>query len=320
MAKGIITVVFLLAACGTPGETEASTTTAAFTTTLEPLVTTSSSAARTTTTSVVTTTTSVETTTTVVSTTTSATLVGEWADEPLIVTEFGALGWWDGSEWVSAEEVGALPVEGGEDYQVSLLGEGSITTGGVQEIVCEPPGNLGVELQEDDLLGDWPGPVGVAVSADWSLHPHLFESFDDDGTNAGVARELLASRGLAVDSPAIKQLYRTDLEGDGTNEVLVVAEEVSEGLFAREGDYSIIFMRKVVGGEVQTAVLGESVITEPDGFLVSFTIGTVADLNGEGTMEIVVDSAYYEGIGSQVWEYVDDEFGPVPRLSMGCGA
>jgi hypothetical protein len=238
----------------------------------------------------------------------------------LIVTEFGALGWWDGSDWVRAEEAGALPVEGGEDYQVSLLGEGSVTSGGPQEIVCEPPGNLGVELEDSETLGAFPGPFGVAISANWGIHPHLLESFADDGSYAGFARELLASRGMDVPNPDIKQLHRTDLEGDGTNEVLVVAEDVSPGLFAEEGDYSIIFMRKVVQGEVQTAVLGESLILEPDDFLLSFSLGTVADLSGDGKMEIVVDSAYYEGLGVEVWEYADDDLGPVPRISVGCGA
>jgi hypothetical protein len=63
------------------------------------------------------------------------------------------------------------------------------------------------------------------------------------------------------------------------------------------------------------------VITDAEhAFLISFTVGTVADLNGDGKMEIVVDSAYYEGLGVEVWEYVNDDLGPVPRVSVGCGA
>lgn len=313
--KKVVVALLLVAGCGSPEETEATTTTEAPTTSAAE--TTRSS---TTTTTVDTTTSTEATTTTAGSTTTSEPLAGNWADQPLITTDLGALGWWDGSEWVRAEEAGALPVEGGEDYQVSLLGEGSIISGGPQATICEPSLNLGVVLEESGLLGDWPGPYGVAISAGWVLHPYLLESFDDDGSYAGFAQELLASRGFEVDTPVIKQLYRTDLEGDGTNEVLVVAEDVSRGLFAQEGDYSIAFMRKVVQNEVRTAVLGESVIDEPDGFLTSFTIGTVADLNEDGKMEVVVDSAYYEGLGVEVWEYLDDDLGPVPQIGAGCGA
>lgn len=317
MMRGVLALLLILAACGSPEEAGETTSTAeGSTTTLSQTITTES------TTTTATPTTIVESTTTpTASTSTSAPLAGNWADQPLIVTDLGALGWWDGSDWVRAEEVGALPVVGGEDYQVSLLGGASLTSGGSQTTVCEPLLNLGVELEDANFLGLWPGPYGVAISAGWDLHPHLFQSFSDDGSYAGFARELLASRGLDVANPVIKQLYRTDLEGDGTNEVLVVAEEVSPGLFGQQGDYSIIFMRKAVQNEVQTAVFGDSVITDPeDIFLISFTLGTVADLNGDGKMEIVVDSAYYEGLGVEVWEYVDDDLGQVPRVSMGCGA
>lgn len=316
MRRGIFAAFVLVAACGSAQEVVDSSTAAtpesttpAENTTSEP---TTSTAAPTTTEG--------STTTSASSTTTMPPLAGSWADQPLVVADFGALGWWDGSDWVAAEEIGALPVIGGEDYQTSLLGVGGVTSGGSQDTVCEPLLNLGVQLADPELLGDWPGPYGVAISAPWVLHPHLFDEFADDGSYAGFARELLATRGLDVPAPVIKQLFRTDLEGDGTNEVLVVAEEVSPGLFGQEGDYSIIFMRKVVQGEVQTAVLGDSVIIDPDeDFLISFTLGTVADLSGDGQMEIVVDAAYYEGLGVDVWEYADDDLGPVPRISAGCG-
>lgn len=318
MTGRVVAVAVVMAACGGPqeaGETstsasEAPTSTAASTTTSEASSTTA-----------LPTTTEGSTTTTEATTSTTVFLAGAWADQPLIVADFGALGWWDGSEWVRAEEVGALPVVGGEDYQVSLLGQASQISGGSQATLCEPVLNLGVQLDEPELLGEWPGPYGIAISAGWELHPHIFQSFSDDGSYAGFARELLASRGLEVPNPVIKQLFRTDLEGDGTNEVLVVVEEVSPGLFGEEGDYSIAFMRKIVQNDVQTAVLGEAVILDPeDDFLIAFTVGTVADLNGDGQMEIVVDSAYYEGLGVEVWEYADDDLGPVPRLSAGCGA
>ena len=304
-----------LAACGPAEEAGETSTTSA-----DPAEPTTSTITTTTEAATTTVPAAQSTTTTVGATSTTVLPAGDWAHLPVIVADFGALGWWDGSDWVRADEIGALPVSGGEDYQISLLGEVAETSGGAQTTVCEPLLNLGVELDDPELLGSWPGPYGVAISGGWELHPHLFQSFSDDGSYLGFARELLAERGLDVPSPVVKQLYRTDLEGDGTNEILVVAEDVSEGLFGQPGDYSIIFLRKVVENEVHTAVLGDSVITDEDDFLTSFAVGTVADLNGDGKMEIVVDSAYYEGLGVEVWEYADDDLGPVPRLSAGCGA
>jgi len=117
------------------------------------------------------------------------------------------------------------------------------------------------------------------------------------------------------------QVLRTDLEGDGVNEVIVVAEEVTPGFLMEVGDYSILFLRKVVRGDVQTAVLEETVVlSEDDQFAGSHIVGTVADLNGDSKMEIVTNSAYFEGFGVNVWEYVNDDIGPSIALQTGCGS
>jgi len=240
----------------------------------------------------------------------------------LIVTDFGALGWWDGADWLDAESEEILPISGGEDYQ-TLVGDAlAMTTGGPQATVGDPLDLIGVELADPDLLGSYPGPYGVAISAPFDLQPFLYDDGEaDDGTYAGFASDLLAGRGLDVEDPNIKQLVRTDLEGDGVNEVLVVAEEVTEGLLLQPGDYSILFMRKVIDGEVQTAILEETVVMdEDDQFLGAHSVGTVADLNGDGKMEIVSNSAFFEGFGVVIWEYVNDDLGLNLRLQRGCGS
>lgn len=309
-------LVMLTPACS-PGETGGSTTTST------SLTVTSTTAAVTTTVAPTTpTTSSATTTTTPGSTSTTAALAGNWASEPLIVTTFGALGWWDGTDWLDAESEGILPVAGGEDYQTIVGDSLGMTTAGSQTTVCDPLELIGVILDDPDQLGDYPGPSGVAISAPFDLQPYLYDDEGtDDGTYAAFASDLLASRGLDIDEPVIKQLVRTDLEGDGVNEVLVVAEEVTPGLLLQPGDYSILFLRKVIEGEVQTAVLDETVVMdEDDQFLGAHSVGTVADLNGDGRMEIVSNSAYFEGFGVVVWEYVNDDLGPNLRLQRGCGS
>lgn len=306
-------------------ETSPSTTTLATTTTLDGTTTPESGPTTTvgaeTTTSESVTTTLAPTTTVPAATTTSAAVEGNWSQTPLVATGFGALGWWDGAAWVQVEAGATLPVAGGEDYQVAFLGTEGIIAGGAPTTLCEPVNNPGVVLDNEQILGEWPGPLGVAVSAPWILVPHLVEEIEDDGTYGGFAAELLAERGLDVPDPAIKQLLQMDLQGDGVNEVLVVAEDVTAGLFAEDGDYSIAFLRSTVQGEVRTAILGESVIvTATDPVVNSYSVGAVADLSGDGKMEIVLTTAYYEGIGVEAWEYVDDDQGPVPQIMSGCGA
>jgi hypothetical protein len=275
-----------------------------------------------TTTTAPTTTTPPPSTTTSLAPSTTSVLAGNWADEPLLTTDFGALGWWDGTDWLDAETEGALPVVGGEDYQVTRLDFLGATTAGPQTTVCEPLDLIGVELNDPDLLGGFPGPYGVAISAPWALQPHLFEAVTDTGgTYAGFASDVLSSRGLDVAEPVIKQLFRTDLEGDGVNEVLVVAEEVTPGFLLEVGDYSIAFLRKVVQGEVQTAILGDTVVLdEDDQFAGAHAVGSVADLNGDGRMELVMNTAFFEGFAVSVWEYVNDDLGPVMVLQTGCGS
>lgn len=298
MRKTAVVVAILATACSPADTAESTTTSTASTTTSAPV-----------------------TTTTTTGSTTSTTLAeGEWAHAPLVTTGFGALGWWDGSGWLDAETEGALPVAGGEDYQVIVLDRLARTTGGAPTTVCEPLELVGVELEDPDALGEFPGPYGVAISAPWALQPYLFEEVEDDGTYAVFAAQLLESRGLEVDQPVVKQLLRTDLEGDGIHEVLVVVEDVTAGFIMEEGDYSLAFMRKVVDGEVRTLVLGETIVqSEAERFGAAHYFGAVADLNDDGKMEIITNAAYFEGFGVSVWEYVDDDLGALQVLQMGCG-
>jgi hypothetical protein len=315
MRKTALVIVMVAAACSPADSADSTTST-------EPSTTSTISTAPTTSTTVpaVTTTVPATTTTEPDDTTTTTQLAGTWAHGPLVTTAFGALGWWDGIGWLDAESEGALPVAGGEDYQVIVLDRVNRTTGGAQTTVCEPLDLIGVELAEPDLLGQFPGPYGVAISAPWELQPYLFEEVEDNGTYGGFAAELLSSRGLEVAEPVIKQLFRTDLEGDGIHEVLVVAEDVTPGFIMEEGDYSIAFMRKVVEGEVQTALLGETLVfDEMDQFGAAYSFGGVADLNGDGRMEIIVNAAFFEGFAVEVWEYVNDDLGALQVLQMGCG-
>jgi hypothetical protein len=113
---------------------------------------------------------------------------------------------------------------------------------------------------------------------------------------------------------------RVDLEGDGLNEVIVVSEEITGGMLPAVGDYSIIFMRKVVQGDVETSVLAESIVLDEETFPETFRVGAVADLSGDGKMEIIVSSAYFEGLAVEVFEYVNDDLGPVAQIATGCGA
>lgn len=316
---GAVVLALLVAACGRPSAED--TTTTSSTLPEESTTTTSTTTSTTSTTTSTTTTTTIPPTTTTTAPTAS-TVPGRWASRPLIVAPWGALGWWDGSKWVGT--VASLPVSGGEDYQVVSFAGSGIVRGGAPTELCEPVFNPGVELSDPARLGEWPGPVGVAISAPWIVQPHLLEVLAPTSTHIGHARELLASHGLDIAAPIVKQVLRVDLEGDGVNEVVVVAASIEQPFWTvNPGDYSVAFMRKVVDGEVQTLILGGLIATAPGGegdIQYVYSIGGIGDLNGDGKMEIVLHGSYYEGEWVEIWEYVNDDLGLMRRLSAGCGA
>ncbi|MDP6299528.1 MAG: hypothetical protein QF388_08960, partial [Acidimicrobiales bacterium] len=136
------------------------------------------------------------------------------------------------------------------------------------------------------------------------------------------ASDLLAEIGIVEPDPNLITLIRTDLEGDGVDEVIVGAERISGPLISPSvGDYSILFIRKIVGGDVTQQIIasdfhsGEEFTTLTSGRLIA-----IADLNGDSQMEIVLQQAYYEGSATSILEYKNDVEGLQVVLSVGCGA
>ncbi|WP_407568626.1 FG-GAP repeat domain-containing protein [Deinococcus altitudinis] len=171
-----------------------------------------------------------------------------------------------------------------------------------------------------------------------NVRPRPVESLP---TQNAVYRELvrtaLVGRGLRVPTVVVDSVTRTDLDGDGTSEVIIGASHFRSqtgGMFApppraEAGDYSLLLLRWVKNGQVQTTVLAQNVFTttptqaqlEGGGGQVPtrFGLAGVADLNGDGRMELVVQDAYYEGEGAAVLEW-SPVAGVKERLSEGCGA
>jgi hypothetical protein len=104
---------------------------------------------------------------------------------------------------------------------------------------------------------------------------------------------------------------------------VIVTERIADpGLYARAGDYSFVLLRRLVGEAVVTTVVAESVPdltpnTTP--FVQSHRVAAMADLNGDGRMEITVANRQYEGAGVAVHELQPDGAVPVV-MEVDCGA
>lgn len=213
------------------------------------------------------------------------------------------------------------PVEGGEVYQVIDL-DGVIGESIGNEItLCEPAGTPLVELDPPLVVtSEEPGEIAVA-GADWNLTPRSV------ATGASAPADLVAEgaafiedRGLSDPSPNVAQYLIFDLEGDGTDEELLVLNRLPEGLIGNADSYSLVLMRKQLDIEPATLIVAYSQGVADSPYVVSFFVSAVADLNGDDKMELVVDSHYYEGNATSVFEYRDDDLGLLEVLASGCGA
>jgi len=248
-----------------------------------------------------------------------------------VIYQYGVLGRWTGTDWddLFAESADQVPAASGETFGVVVLGEpsGATTTGGEPAFVCDPLASWGLQTTprlERTAVGLEP----IAVLAEWEIQPRQATILSPPpAVYTEVVASYLESRGVTGAPIDLIQVVRVDLEGDGVDEVLIAAEYFEAGRpfgpYGAIGEYSIVLLRKVIEGEVQTAVLLEFIGDgnfDDGAFAETFRVGGFADLNGDNKMEIITNSGYYEGAGIEAWEYINDDIGPVVVLLSGCGA
>jgi FG-GAP-like repeat len=240
----------------------------------------------------------------------------------VVVSRYGVMGWYEAGtkEWVIPKTAGEVPVTGGEEYQVVSLDHPVTTAIGSGATLCEPSATPVIAF-DPQLLGDHRQPGAIAVLATWDLRPQEVSVGIDVGEeHLQAVADVINSIGIDDPDPPITQAVSVDIDGDGADEMLLVAQRVPDDLFGRPGNYSVVLLRRQVEGEWQTAVLETSTGVADSPYVLSHTIPAAADLNGDGKMEIAVDGHYYEGAGSVAYEYINDDLGPVAVLSGGCGA
>lgn len=242
----------------------------------------------------------------------------------VVTTELCVLGWWDNSEWFSSSDAPETvpPATAGAKYRaVGFAGE-SLLTGSAPfpgTAAWEPPWRI--ELSPPLSAVD----AGVAVSGDLDPVPHALRVVSANQTlYRETVSDILASRGFDDVPIELTQAVRTDLEGDGVEEVIFAAQHPEAGTFLREpGVFSFVVLRRVVAETAKTVLLYESIYTAADiGLATSVEpaeLAAVADLNGDRRMEIILNGAYYEGAWSAAFEFQDGQMAPIPVLACGAG-
>ncbi len=317
--RGSLLLAFAAGAIATACTTDAEPTTTSVATTVGAAETTTTLAAAATTTSP-----STSTTTTGVTTTTTTTIPPE--PIPIVVAaRFCTPGWSIGQDWFSQYEAGEPPVVGGEHYQVVRVGDPTTTAVGSAPVdtcdIYEPP--LRTVEMTPPFAGSYGEVTQVAVQTDGDVVPYPVELLGASSpTYIDATRSLMRGSGIADATVYLAQVIRTDLEGDGVDEVIVSARaDPLQGYMGEAGAYSIIYVRKVIEGEVATSILENSFIAdgEDPSYVDAFAVAAVADLNLDGTMEIVIDGSYWEGSFVLVYQWQGADLGFVNVMGCGCG-
>ena len=214
-------------------------------------------------------------------------------------------GYVDG-RWVKADVVEPNLPGAAEVRSVGLSGASTVGTRPLNPV--RPDDICSWNWSFSDLVPENTNGVYV-VGATWPLMPRPVERLDPNGeTYRTIVGNFLKSKGLPTPVVRITGLYRADLDGDKKLEVVITASNFrATGDFrgeTRVGDYDLVLVRSVKGAAAvdqivhfETFRAGNGVASEGG----QHALEAIADLDGDGRMELVVDASYWESFTTEVY-------------------
>lgn len=182
-------------------------------------------------------------------------------------------------------------------------------------------GSADVHLHDRDRQ---PVVYDLALQGDWDLYPRKYaEQSTDQEEYLAMVEDLLTQEGLAGPVTELKQVITVDLDGDGTDEMLAAADNTEDGQFEqiKEGDNALLVFRKIVDGQPVDQILDSYIVTEDPDYVtvyrILYAVQTCADLDGDGTLEVVVKSWYYEGVIYSIYKLIGDRLELVASNGVG---
>jgi FG-GAP repeat len=229
-------------------------------------------------------------------------------------------------KWMKAEEA-VKALDAGTTYRIygltQALGEAK---GGkpksTEEDVCSDV--LAVSLSPKPEKG------AIALAAPWNALPRKPRIADTtQQVYVDAVRDFLKTKGIDQPKVKIDNIVRVDLDGDGEDEVLISATNYfsknnSVPMRSPAGSYSMVLLRRVVAGKVETELVqGEfhpkAYVSSDSSFNApnAYSVIAVLDLDGDGKMEVVVTSQYYEGGETTIYRCNPKKIEAL--LSVACG-
>jgi hypothetical protein len=174
----------------------------------------------------------------------------------------------------------------------------------------------------------------IALAAPWNALPRKPQVIDStQEIYVDAVREFLETKEIKQPEVKIDNILRVDLDGDGEEEVLISATNYFDEpdrvpMRSPASSYSMVLLRRVVAGKVETQLIvgefhpkaypkaaeEEGRFDAPNAYKAIATL----DLDGDGKMEVVIHSYYYEGGETTI--YRCDPKKVKALLSVACGA
>lgn len=247
---------------------------------------------------------------------------GQAAIVPIVELKFrGLMGGVQNGKWLPPSRIRQRLKAESEFVLVGRNGveEGGVTLGkkGEQEDVCQDFTRFEFELQQDHG-------VAIGSGAKWNPVPRTPKAIDlNNATYKTAVASFLKKKGIAKTAIKLTEAFRVDLEGDGVEEVVLAATYYKKGLGASAavGDYSLVLLRKAAGKVVTDHLLaGDFILKKVDfGAPNEHHISAIADLNGDGKMEVVLYGFYYEGDFASAYEMRGGKPTMIKEFEIGCG-
>jgi hypothetical protein len=241
---------------------------------------------------------------------------------PIIDAHYGYLiGAVDSGNWLEPTDATASVKSGAKLRVYGMLGDVGAAQVLKVDMQNEPcPDRPVVKLRPPKVAKG-----AVAFAASWNPLPRKSKSVGkrQQQQHVEVIREFLRARGFRDPIVHISQIVRVDLDGDGRDEFVLSATHYKNGDKIPDessaNTYSFVMIERVVDGKTKTELVDGEFYPEAkaDSAPNKFEIAALLDLNGDGKIDIVARSAYYEGDEITVYEYQPS--GVKKVLSVGCG-
>ncbi len=224
--------------------------------------------------------------------------------------------------WVHPNEVYGLLYD---DRMYDLYFDNELIGSGLAHVKSTenygPPGTCEYHDVDQSLTGGEPPSFGFKQGQPVVIRP-VEDISIDSATYQQVVEDWLILQEVPNPVVNITRILRTDIEGDGVDEMFISASHFVEesGHMVVVGDYSVVLMRKVVGGEVYTTPLVADIYRNDPAVLrfpPTYLLDTAFDLNGDGRLEVIVAGTWWEGGGVNVYEI--HGIGSDEVLHVGCG-